>query len=75
MCYAPALSRNMTTTPNTCAFCHGPDPVTHDNGVVITYQYEGKRDIRVLLHKGCAAEWSRRFEHTIPIRISPVQPS
>jgi hypothetical protein len=61
------------TTSNICAFCHGSDPVNQDNGVMITYQSYGKRDIQVLLHKGCAAEWSRRFEHSIPIQILPVQ--
>jgi hypothetical protein len=65
----------MMATATTCAFCHGPDAVNHDNGVMITYEYDGKRNARLLLHKGCAAEWSRRFEHTTPIKISPVQDS
>jgi hypothetical protein len=63
------------TAPNTCAFCHGPNRVNQDNGVMITYQSYGKQDIEVLLHKGCAAEWSRRFQHSIPIQILPVQDS
>jgi hypothetical protein len=63
------------TISNTCAFCHGPNPVNSDNGIMITYQLDGKRDIQILLHKGCAAEWSRRFEHSIPIQISPVHDS
>jgi hypothetical protein len=63
----------MMATKNICAFCRGADPVNHDNGVMITYEYEAKRSARVLLHKGCAAEWSRRFAHSIPIQISAVQ--
>jgi hypothetical protein len=62
----------MTATPNICAFCHRRDPVTHDNGVVVTYEYKGKSPARVLLHKGCAAEWSKRFEHSVPIQIRPL---
>ena len=64
----------MVATPNICAYCHGPNPVNQDNGVVITYEYKGKKPARVLLHKGCAAEWSKRFEHSVPIKVLPVGP-
>jgi hypothetical protein len=67
------VSPDAMTNPNTCAYCHDSNPVNHENGVAITYKCDDKRDVRVLLHKSCAAEWSKRFERTISIQISRVQ--
>ena len=63
----------LVTTSNTCAYCHDSNPVNHENGVAITYKSDDTLDVRVLLHKSCAAEWSKRFERQIPIHVSPVR--
>jgi hypothetical protein len=57
----------------TCAYCRASTPVNHANGVVISYKSTGKVDIEVSLHKSCAAAWSKRFAHSIPIEIAAVE--
>jgi hypothetical protein len=69
---ANEVSRIMTT-PKTCVFCHDANPVNYENGVTVSYKSEGKRVICVLLHKSCAAEWSERFTHSVPIQITTVE--
>jgi hypothetical protein len=44
----------------------------YTNGIIVNYQAEGEKDISVLLHKSCAAAWSKRFTQTILIQIQPV---
>ena len=61
------------TNPNVCAYCHDSNPVNYENGVAITYKSDNTLDVRVLLHKSCAAEWSKRFERSTPIQVSPVR--
>jgi hypothetical protein len=61
------------TVQNTCAFCHDANAVNSENGVIVTYRSEGKRDISVLLHKSCATEWSKRFDHSVAIRVQPMR--
>jgi hypothetical protein len=65
------VSPDAMTNPNTCAYCHDSNPVNHENGVAITYKRDDS-DVRVLLHKSCASEWSKRFERSTPIHVSPV---
>jgi nitrate/TMAO reductase-like tetraheme cytochrome c subunit len=70
--YAANEVSRIMTTPNICVFCHNASPVNHENGVMVSYKSEGKRVICVLLHKSCAAEWSKRFMHSVPIQIAAV---
>jgi hypothetical protein len=67
------VSPDAMTNPNTCSYCHDSNPVNHENGVAITYKCDNTLDVRVLLHKSCAGEWSKRFEHSTQIHISPVR--
>jgi hypothetical protein len=62
----------MTEPRRTCEFCRASSPVNHTNGIIVNYQAEGEKDISVLLHKSCAAAWSKRFTQTILIEIQPV---
>jgi hypothetical protein len=57
--------------PGTCNFCQDARPVNRDNGVIVTYRSAGKHDISVLLHKSCAAEWSKRFDRAVAIQVRP----
>jgi hypothetical protein len=62
----------MTELRRTCEFCRDSVPVNHTNGIVVSYQAEGKKDISVLLHKSCAAAWSKRFTQSVAIQIQPI---
>jgi hypothetical protein len=60
------------TIRRTCEFCRGLTPVNYANGITVVYKSEGKRDVCVLLHKSCAAAWSKRFTHTVSMQIQPL---
>jgi hypothetical protein len=57
---------------NLCVYCRKANSVTRENGVIIKYKMDG-RDLQVVLHKYCAAEWCKRLPQVIPIEIAPVE--
>jgi hypothetical protein len=56
---------------NFCEYCRKSNPVTKENGIIIKYKIAGK-DLQILLHKYCAAEWCRRLPQVIPIEIAAI---
>jgi len=61
------------TRTKICAYCRASAPITEANGVIVRYESTGKTDIAVSLHKSCAAEWSKRFTQSVPIRVTAVE--
>jgi hypothetical protein len=58
-----------------CTYCRQASPVNRTNGLIVRYKSSQNRDISIMLHKTCAASWSRRFPKAVAIEIAPIMAS
>jgi hypothetical protein len=63
----------MTGPGKICEYCRNPHPVTQENGVIVRYKSAGNVDITVMLHKSCAAAWSKRCTQDVPVQFVAVE--